>query len=228
MYFEDLSNEVLLCIWEHLLDIEVIFSFFNINDRLDSLLYKYCGLHKKIDLRYSSLLLCQYFCQQIVTVSEWRDNLTTLKLGNRYRCSQLDILTSEITKSNIHLKPIFSNLTSIVIHQTTYISDHCRDILLYRVAGGSTLRRLVWNTCNRQAYTSKSFSDWLLNCSRNLNSFQYVIRGYYSCFELTYEDALNNNYISHDSLISLHISAVDLSTLTVLLHYLPQLQHLGK
>ena len=248
MHFEDLSNEVLLCIWEHLLNVEVIFSFFTLNSRLDSLLYKYCGLHTKLDLRYSSLSLCHYFCQQILNASEWRDSLSVLKLGSCHRCGQLDILTSEVTKSlmlkneethsqsifrfsigsNQCLTPIFPHLTSIVVVQTTHISDDCRDILLYTVAAGSTLRRFVWNTCNRQSYTSKAFSDWLFQCSRNLHSFQYATHGSFSCFQLTYEDTLNNNYISHASLLSLHVSIVDFPTLNVLLHYLPKLQHLCK
>ena len=54
MHFEDLSNELLLCIWNHLLEVDVIFSCSNINNRINSLLYKYCGLYTKLDLRYSS------------------------------------------------------------------------------------------------------------------------------------------------------------------------------
>lgn len=250
MQFEDLSNEVLLCIWEHLLDVEVIFSFSNINNRLNSLLHEYCGLYRKIDLRYSSLSLFHYFCQQILSVCEWRENLNILKLGNFYRCCQLNILTSEITKSlmfkfknvqnhsennshffietNKYLKPIFPNLTSIVIVQTTHISDNCREILLYAVASGPTMRHFVWSTCSRQSYTSKAFSDWLFQCSHNLHSFQYTTRGNLTCFQLTYEDTLTNGYISHNSLINLDVCIVDFTTLIVFLHYLPQLQHLSK
>ena len=132
MYFDDLSNEILLSIWDYLLDIDVIFSFSNLNNRLNSLLYNYCGFYKKLDFRYCSLSMCYYFCKQAINVFEWRVNLNILKLGNRYRCCQLDIFTNEIMKSfmlineNKYFQSLFPHLNSIVIIQTTYIDRLCR------------------------------------------------------------------------------------------------------
>ena len=234
MYFEELSNEILLSIWDFLLDIDVMFSFSNINNRLNSLLYKYCGFYRKLDFRYCSLSMCYYFYKQAIDVFEWRDNLNVLKLGNRYRCCQLDLFTSEIQKSFLlinedkYFQPLFPHLNSIAINQTSFISTTCRDILLNVVAGGLTMRRFVWNTCNHQAYHSKAFFDWLFQCSRKLHSFQLTTYGISTCFQLNYEDTLIQNYISHDSLVNLHISSIDFLTLNVLTHYLPRLEHLSK
>jgi hypothetical protein len=247
MHFEDLSNELILCIWDQLLEVDVIFSFCNLNNRITSLLHEFYGLYTKLNLRYSSLSVCRYFCRQVPNMIEWRLGLTVLKLGNRYRCCQLEMFTNEIAKSfmlreeeqynvsndfrllmtsNKHLQPIFPHLVSLVVFQSTCISDNCRDILLYSVAGGSAMRTFTWRSCGMQTCNSKAFFDWLFRCSRNLNSYQLITHISQTGFELTYEHTLINGY-THHSLISLQINVVNFLTLNILLHYLPQLQHLG-
>jgi hypothetical protein len=130
--------------------------------------------------------------------------------------------------NNKQLQPMFSQLVSFVVFQTTHISDNCRDILLYAVAGGPTLRTFTWRACGKQTHHSKAFFDWLFRYSRNLHSYQLTTHLSQTCFELTYEHTRINSYIPHCLLINLHISVVNLVTLYVLLHYLPQLQHLGE
>jgi hypothetical protein len=250
MQFEDLSNEVILCIWDQLLAVEVIFSFFNLNNRMNSLLSEFCGLYTKLDLRYSSLSICRYFCRQIPNMIEWCLGLTVLKLGNLYRSSQLEMFTNEIVNSfisrqkeqcnnisndfvyvsmsnNLSLQPIFPHLVSLVIFQTTCITDECRDVLLYVVAGGSAMRTFTWRSCGNQTHHSKAFFDWLFRCSHNLNSYQLTARIHKTGFELTYEHTLTNGYNPHSLLINLKIILVNLVSLHILLHYLPELQHLG-
>ncbi|CAF5067150.1 unnamed protein product, partial [Rotaria magnacalcarata] len=46
-------------------------------------------------------------------------------------------------------------------------------------------------------------------------------------FELKYEHKLVNGYVPHRSLINLKTSIANLTSLHILLHYLPRLQHLG-
>ena len=251
MHFEDLSNEVILCIWDQLLEVDVIFSFCNLNNRITSLLYKYCGLFTKLDLRYCSLSVFRYFCHQILNTIEWRLGLTVLKLGNRYRCCQLHMFTNEISNlfrlgeakqyndipndfsrlliiNEKRLQPVFPQLVSFVVFQTTHVSNECRDILLYAMAGGLTMRTFTWSACGRQTHHSTAFFDWLFLHSRNLRSYQLKTRLSQSCFELTYEHTCINGYTPHHSLINLQISVTNVVTLYTLLHYLPQLQHLGE
>jgi hypothetical protein len=250
MHFEDLSNEVILCIWDQLLAVDVICSFYNLNNRMNSLLYEFCGLYTKLDLRYSSLSMCRYFCRQIPNMIEWCLGLTVLKLGDRYRSCQLEMFTNEIVNSfisrqkeqcnnksnnlvhvsmanNHSLQSIFPHLVSLVVFQTTCITDECRDALLYVVAGGSAMRTFTWRSCHNQTHHSKAFFDWLFRCSHNLNSYQLTARIHKTGFELTYEHTLTNGYNPHSLLINLKIILVNLVSLHILLHYLPELQHLG-
>ena len=87
--FEDLSNEVILCIWDQLSSVDVIYSFSDINIRINSLLLKYHGLYKELDIGYCSLSGCRLLCREVPSKIEWRLGLTTLKLGNLYRCCQI-------------------------------------------------------------------------------------------------------------------------------------------
>ncbi|CAF1643777.1 unnamed protein product [Rotaria magnacalcarata] len=125
------------------------------------------------------------------------------------------------------VEPISSKLVSIIVFQSACITDHCRDIVLYSVVGGSAMRSFNWRACGNQSHHSKPFFDWLFQCSYNLNSYQLTTRIGQIGFELKYEHILVNGYVPHRSLINLKISITNLTTLHILLHYLPQLQHLG-
>ncbi|CAF4321628.1 unnamed protein product, partial [Rotaria magnacalcarata] len=59
----------------------------------------------------------------------------------------------------------------------------------------------------------------------NLNSYQLTTRIGQIGSKLKYEHTLVNGYVPHRSLINLKISIVNLTTLHILLHYLPRLQH---
>jgi hypothetical protein len=185
---------------------------------------------------------------------EWRLGLTVLKLGNRYRCYQLEMFANEVAKSfvanhfasqgtqcnnmskdlfrvlitfNKHIQPIFPQLTSLVIIQTTCMSDNTRDTLLFVVASGSAMRKFIWIAYLKQTHHARSFFDWLFRCSINLNSYTLTNPAAQSCFELTYEHTIISGYVPHHSLTYLEIDILNLTTLRLLLHYLPQLQHLG-
>ncbi|CAF1291237.1 unnamed protein product [Adineta steineri] len=253
MKLEDMSNELFLCIWDQLLMVDVIYSFSNLNRRIDDMLLEFCGLYKELDLRYCSLSIFRYFSHQIVMKDEWRLNLTVLKIGTRYRCSQITLLADEVIKffvknsfikqnkeSNnssrtlFHMitslkksrKPIFPQLNTLIVSQNTTMNENCRDIFLYAIACGSNLRTLKWITCSFQTHHSKSFFDWLFQCSINLNKFQFENPTSENGFELSYDHTLIKNYQSHQSLICLKINILNLSTLFVLFHYLPKLQSL--
>ncbi|CAF4455858.1 unnamed protein product, partial [Adineta steineri] len=81
MKLEDISNELFLCIWDQLSMADAIYSFSNLNTRIDRMLLKFCGLYNKLDLRYCSLSIFRYFSHQIIMKDEWRLNLTVLKIG---------------------------------------------------------------------------------------------------------------------------------------------------
>ncbi|CAF4361754.1 unnamed protein product, partial [Rotaria magnacalcarata] len=172
-----------------------------------------------------------------------------LKLGDRYRCCQLQMFASEVAKSWIVrqeqcnnqtndmfcglmlnkkylVEPIFSKLVSIIVFQSTCVTDHCRDIILYSVVGGSAMRSFNWRACGNQSHHSKPFFDWLFQCSYNLNSYQLTTRIGQIGFEIKHEHTIVNGYVPHRSLINLKISIVNLTILHILLHYLPRLQHL--
>jgi hypothetical protein len=252
---EDMSNELLLCVWDQLSIADVIYSFSNLNHRIHQLLLEFCGLYKELDLRYCSLSAFRFFCHQVPLIHEWRVNLTNLKLGNRYRCSQTDLFANEVVKSfvsryfarqgkrcdnsskdlfrmiisyNKHLEPIFPQLSSLSIFQSTSIDEDCRDIFLYIVASGSTMRRFTWRSCSYQTHHSRAFFDWLFRCSINLSGYRLESPLGENGFELTYQHALMSDYLPHQSLTYLAINVLNLATLETLLHYLPKLQYLGK
>ena len=253
--FEDMSNDLIVCVWDHLVAADVIYSFSNLNSRIKSLLSEFCGLFNRLDLRYCSLRACRFFCRQVTSVIEWRLNVTVLKLGNRYRCSQTDMLAEEIIKSFVanhfaeiekpyhnvpedifqslitnstNIQPIFPRLISLVVYQPIPISEVYRDALLFSVANGSLLRDFTWNSCANQTHHSNAFFDWLFRSSTNLVNYKLQSPSDTNGFELKYEHATLNTYIPHSSLIYLTINILNLSTLHILLHYLPQLEHLGK
>lgn len=158
---------------------DVIYGFSNLNSRIHQLLLEFCGLYKELDLRYCSLSIFRYFSHQLSTTNAWHLNLTVLKLGNRYRCSQTDLFANEISKLFVkryfarqgeqcentskdlfrlilsykkHREPIFPQLHSLFVFQGTSIDEDCRDILLKIVDGGSAMRTFIWITCSYQSH----------------------------------------------------------------------------
>ncbi|CAF0813267.1 unnamed protein product [Adineta steineri] len=253
LQFEDMSNELILCVWDQLVAADVLYSFSNLNTRFDSLLVEFHGLYKQMDLRYCSLSACRFFCQQMANTNEWRLGLTILKLGNCYRCSQTDMFVEEMIKflgtnhfvkteksynnnpkdifdvlmaSNKYIEPIFPQLACLVVFQTIPISETFLNCLLFAAAGGSSLRRFIWSSCYNQTHHSRALFNWLFRCSASLVSYKLRAPPCEDGFELQYEYTLINNYTPHCSLISLTINILNLTTLYVLLHYLPQLEHL--
>jgi hypothetical protein len=254
LQFEDMSNELILCVWDQLVAADVIYSFLHLNTRINSLLLEFCELYKQLDLRYCSLSACRFLSHQVPTMIEWCLGLTVLKLGNRYRCSQMDMFADEVAKSivashfaregksctnlpknifrilmlhNKQIQPIFPQLITLVVFQSISINEDSRDVLLFAVAGGSSMRTFTWNTCSNQTYHSRALFDWLFRCSANLVSYKLQTPLRENGFELKYEHTIVNAYGPHHSLIYLKISVLNLNTLYVLLHYLPQLEHLG-
>ncbi|CAF4088400.1 unnamed protein product, partial [Adineta steineri] len=106
------------------------------------------------------------------------------------------------------------------------MNENYRDIFLYGIACGSTLRTLNWRACSYQTHHAESFCDWLFQCSTNLHKYQLLNTLGESGFELSYHHTLINSYQFHPSLIFLKINILNLSTLFVLLHYLPKLEWL--
>ena len=68
--FDNMSNELILCVWDHLSAGDIIYSFSQLNTRINSLLQEFRGLHKQLDLRYCSLSACRFFCRQVPTMME--------------------------------------------------------------------------------------------------------------------------------------------------------------
>jgi hypothetical protein len=126
-----------------------------------------------------------------------------------------------------NIQPIFPQLISFSVFQSVLVNEDNRDILLFGVAGGSSMRKFSWDACSKQTHYSRAFFNWLFRHSFNLTHFQLQTIPDESGFELKYEDTLINAYVSHQFLIELKIQILDMSTLDVLLHYLPQLEHLG-
>ncbi|CAF1439090.1 unnamed protein product [Adineta steineri] len=253
MKLEDISNELFLCIWDQSSMADTIYSFSNLNTRIDCMLLKFCCLYNKLDLRYCSLSIFRYFSHQIIMKDEWRLNLTVLKIGNSYRCSQVISLADEVIKffmknysirkdnqnnnsSNLlhminllkkkNVEPIFPQLNTLIVYQSITMNENYRDIFLYGIACGSTLRTLNWRACSYQTHHSESFFDWLFQCSINLHKYQLLHTLGESGFELSYHHTLISSYQFHPSLIFLKINILNLSTLFVLLHYLPKLEWL--
>ena len=254
MQFEHLSNEIILCIWDQLSLADVIYSFSHLNTRINSLLLEFHGLYKELDIGYCSLSACRFLCRQVPSMIEWRLGLTTLKLGNLYRCCQMDMFAVEVRKFIVenhfarqgrscdsvpkdafrllmtyskNIQPIFPHLISFSVFQSVLISEDSRDTLLFAIAGGSSMRNFTWNACSNQTHHSRAFFNWLFRRSRNLISYNLQTPPFENGFELQYEDTLINGYVPHPFLTSLIINVVNLNTLDVLIHYLPQLKHLG-
>ncbi|CAF2101612.1 unnamed protein product [Rotaria magnacalcarata] len=183
-----MSNELILYVWDQLTAADAIYSFSDLNTRINSLLLQFCELYKQLDLRYCSLSACRFLCHQASTMIEWRLGLTVIKLGNRYRCSQMDMFADEVAKSivgshfarqgkscnnapknifrvlmtyNKQIQPIFPQLASLVVFQFISINEDSRDTLLFAIAGGSSMRTFTWNTCSNQTHHSRALFDWL-------------------------------------------------------------------
>ncbi|CAF1234076.1 unnamed protein product [Adineta ricciae] len=235
-----MCNEILLCIWDYLSSADVIYSFSNLNTRLNCLLSEFYGLYKKLDLRYCSLAACRFLSRIVPSTSDWYFGLTVLKLGNSARCSQIELFLDGVikslveqqgnfsrnTKSYKHLKPIFPQLTSLHISLTRLFDEDSIDILLSVIAGGAKMRRFTCHACPSQIHHSQPFFDWLFRCSTNLAHYRLQISQLDDGFQLTYEHTINQNYIPHYSLAYLKIDILDLNTFYVLIHYLPKLEHL--
>lgn len=255
MKFDDISNELILCTWDQLFVTDVIYSFAGLNYRIDQLLLEFYGLYKQLDLRYCSLSTFRYFSHQISTIDQWRLNLTSLKLGCRYRCSQIDLLANAVIQSFVsqyltrqglpyanlssdlyclimshvkHLEPFFPQLKTFFVFQSTSMEQFTRDILLHIVAGGSAMRRFIWRACSFQTHHSRSFFDWLFQCSPQLTTFRFDNTLYDQGFELTYQHTFVSDYRPHQCLTSLTVNLLNLSSLNTLLHYVPKLQYLCK
>ncbi|CAF2902388.1 unnamed protein product [Rotaria sp. Silwood2] len=248
-----MSNEVILCIWDQLSSADVIYSFSNLNTRINTLLLEFHELYKQLDLRYCSLPACRFLCRQIPTMIQWRLGLTVLKLGSPVRCSQMDLFVDEVAKSIVanhyerqgkssdkiskdifriliaykHIQPIFLQLVSLHIFLTTSVNEDTINTLLLAIAGGSAMRTFALNSCANQTHHSRAFFDWLFRCSINLVQYKMQSSQIEDGFEITYEHTIFNTYVSHYSLVYLKINILHLNTLYVLLHYLPQLEHLG-
>jgi hypothetical protein len=219
LQFEHLSNELILCVWDQLNAADVMYSFSHLNARINSLLLEFCGLYKQLDLRYSSLSACRFFSCQVLTMNEWRHGLTVLKLGNRFRCAQIDMFVNEVIKSVVashfareerscnnipmdifrvlmtyskHIQPIFPRLVSFLIFQSIPMNEDFRDALLYTVAGGSSMRTFTWHVCADQTNFSRAFFDWLFRCSVNLVSCKVAPPPSEDGFELIYEHTILN------------------------------------
>jgi hypothetical protein len=253
LQFEDMSNEIILCIWDQLSSADVIYSFSNLNTRINSLLLKFHGLYKQLDLRYCSLSACRFLCRQVPTMIEWRLGLTVLKLGSSVRCSQMDLFVDEVAKSVIanhferqgkscdniskdifrilmtskHIQPIFPQLVSLHIFLTRSVNEDTINTLLLAIAGGSAMRTFACDSCADQTHHSRALLNWLFRCSINLVRYKLQSLQTEDGFEITYEHTIINSYVPHYSLVYLKINILNLNTLYVLLHYLPQLEHLG-
>ena len=232
---ECLSHELLLCIWDNLSKADAIFSFSQLNQRFTSLLIRHCDLHHKLNLLDSSLATCRFLCRDVATSSEWRSNLTTLRLGNQFNYDQLDLLADEVMAA-IQSQPcgidsgVFPRLISFRVDQLQWISDEVRDTLLYRVANASTLRIMNWITYRQQSHHALPLFNWLFLHSPNIHLTECQLQSPFGGhrFELTFCQTIAACYSPHHSLAFLTIDVRNWSTLHVLLHYLPRLKELGE
>ncbi|CAM4786161.1 unnamed protein product [Rotaria magnacalcarata] len=236
-----MSNEVILCIWDQLSSADVIYSFLNLNTRMNSLLLEFHGLYKQLDLRYCSLSACRFLCRQVPTMFEWRLCLTVLKLGSPVRCSQVDLFVDEVAKSVVanhyerqgksadkiskdicliliaykHIQPIFPQLVSLHIFLTASANEDTINTLLLAIAGGSAMRTFALSSCANQTHHSRAFFDWLFRCSVNLTQYKLQPSIAEYGFEIMYEHAIVNTYVPHYSLVHLKINILNLNTLYV-------------
>ncbi|CAF3640203.1 unnamed protein product [Rotaria socialis] len=191
-----MSNEVILCVWNHLTSADVIYSFSNLNTSFNLLLIEFHGLYKKLDLRHCSLSECRFFCRQVTTMIEWRLDLTVLKIGNRYRCSQTDMFADEIRQSIVAIHFARSGIAC---------SNPSKDIFHILMIYIKSIEPIFPQLASLVVFQSLLTSE--------------------EGFELKYEHTIMNAYVPHCSLISITINVPNLTTLHVLLHYLPQLEY---
>ena len=234
--FECLPHELVLCIWDNLSKADAIFSFSHLNHRFTSLLVQYCDLHHQLNLSDGSLASARFLCRSLAASSAWRLNLTVLRLGNQFDCGQLDTLANEVMKAMpkqqaaVGAPVIFPRLISLRVDQTQWISDEVRDTLLYRVASTPTLRTMSW-TCQRQhAHHALPLFNWLFVHSPTIHLVECRLRSPWvdRHSELSYDQTIAAGYAPHQWLVSLAVDVRNWSTLQVVLHYLPRLEHLGK
>ncbi|CAF1653756.1 unnamed protein product [Adineta ricciae] len=248
LQLEHMSNEIFLCVWDYLPSADVIYSFSNLNNRINRLLSEFYGLYKELDLQYCSLSACRFISRVVPSTSNWHYSLTVLRLGNLFQCSQVDLFLDGLIKSIVekqgkssdsiskdffcnptsfkHLKPIFPQLISLHIDLAKLFDEHSIVLLLSVIAGGTKMRRFTCHTCSSQIRHSQLFFDWLFRCSTNLVHYQLQSSQTDDGFQLTYEHTITQNYIPHHSLVYLKIDILDLNTFYVLIHYLPGLEHL--
>ena len=72
--------------------------------------------------------------------------------------------------------------------------------------------------------------NWLFQHSSTLHLSECLLQSPWRDrhFELTYEQTISGYYVPHHSLVSLTVDVRSWTTLQVLLHHLPRLEHLGK
>jgi len=99
--------------------------FSDLNTRINSLLSEFHGLYKQLNIGYCSLSACRFLCRQVPSTIKWRLGLTTLKLGNLYRCCQMDMFVVEVRKlrSCDNIQSIFPQLISFFDFQSVSISE---------------------------------------------------------------------------------------------------------
>ena len=233
---ECLPHEMFLCIWDNLSQADAIFSFSHLNHRFTSLLVHHCNLHHQWNLSDSALASFRFFCRAIERSSEWCSSLTVLRLGTQFDYAQVDLLANAVRAamqrqhSAVGSNVIFPRLISLHVDQVQWISDEVRDTLLYRMASASTLRTMRWASHRQQSHHALPLFNWLFLYSptSHLTGCQVRCPWRYHHFELTYAQTLAAGYSPHHSLVSLTIDVRNWTTLQVLLHYLPRLEHLGK
>ena len=232
---ETLPHELVLCIWDNLSRADAIFSFSHLNRRFTSLLVHHCNLHHQLNLSNSSLASSRFFCRSIVSSPAWRLNLTVLRLGNQFDFGQLDSLANAVIATipkqhaALNLNGIFPRLISLHVEQAQWISDEVRDALLHRVASASTLRSMNWTSHRQHARHALPLFNWLFQYSPSVHLAECHLRSpwLHRHFELSYDQTIAAGYSPHQSLVSLTIDVRNWTTLQVLLHYLPRLEHLG-
>ncbi len=115
-----MSNELILSVWEQLSSVNVIYSFFQLNGRFNSLFMEFTDLYKQLDLRFYPLSASRFFCRQVPSTNEWCLDLTSLKLGNCYRSWQFGFVVDHFAKQDKSCantsKDVFRVLTTYSKH----------------------------------------------------------------------------------------------------------------